>query len=121
MVKRVAPERQCDRVLSEDEIRALWKALEGEDVIIAAVFRLRLLTAQREGELLGATWDEIDLTSGWWTIPKERAKNGLAHRVPLSPASAEAPAIRSAPGRRVGHNRGRHPRLIAESRAERRR
>ena len=84
MVKRVAPERQRDRVLSEDEIRAVWKALDAEDAIIAAVFRLRLMTAQRGGEVLGATWDEIDLTRGWWTIPAARSKNGLAHRVPLS-------------------------------------
>jgi integrase len=33
----------------------------------------------------GAAWSEIDLVSGWWTIPAERSKNGLAHRVPLSP------------------------------------
>jgi integrase len=49
------------------------------------LFRLRLLTAQRGGELHGATWQEIDLVGGWWTIPAERSKNGLAHRVPLSP------------------------------------
>jgi integrase len=85
MVKRAAPERQRDRVLSEDEVRAVWKALDDEDAIIAAVFRLRLFTAQRGGEVLGATWSEIDLASGWWTIPAGRSKNGLAHRVPLSP------------------------------------
>ena len=28
-------------------------------------------------------WDELDLDNGWWTIPGDRAKNGLAHRVPL--------------------------------------
>ena len=84
MVKRVAPERQRDRVLSEDEIRKVWKALDEEDAIIAGVFRLRLMTAQRGGEVLAATWDEIDLTRGWWTIPAARSKNGLAHRVPLS-------------------------------------
>jgi integrase len=84
MIKRLAPERQRDRVLNEDETRALWKALDDEDAVIAAVFRLRLLTAQRGGEVLGATWREIDLARGWWTIPAERSKNGLAHRVPLS-------------------------------------
>ena len=99
MVKRVAPERQRDRVLSEDEIRALWKALDSEDAIIAAVFRLRLLTAQRGGEVLGATWDEMDLTSGWWTIPAARSKNGLAHRVPLSPQALKVlKALRSVTG-----------------------
>jgi integrase len=29
-------------------------------------------------------WDDVDLETGWWTIPAEVAKNGLAHRVPLS-------------------------------------
>ena len=85
MVKRVAPERQRDRVLSEDEVRAVWKALNDERPMVAALFRLRLLTAQRGGELHGARWDEIDLKGGWWTIPATRAKNGLTHRVPLSP------------------------------------
>jgi integrase len=84
MVKRLAPERQRDRVLSEDEIRKFWKALDDEQPIVAALFRLRLLTAQRGGEVHGASWDEMDLTAGWWTIPAERSKNGLAHRVPLS-------------------------------------
>jgi integrase len=57
--------------------------------VIAALFRLRLLTAQRGGEVQGAAWSEIDLVGRWWTIPPERSKNGLAHRVPLS-----APAVR---------------------------
>jgi integrase len=89
MIKHPAPERQRDRVLTEDEIRAFWKALDGEQKMIAALFRLRLLTAQRGGELHGAKWHEIDLVSGWWTIPAERSKNKLAHRVPLSPQAVQ--------------------------------
>ncbi len=84
LIKRLAPERQRDRVLSEDEIRKFWKALDNEQPIIAALFRLRLLTAQRGGEVHGARWDEMELTTGWWTIPAARSKNSLAHRVPLS-------------------------------------
>lgn len=84
-IKWLAPERQRDRVLSEDEIRRFWAALDEEHPITAALFRLRLLTAQRGGEVHGATWDEMDLQSGWWTIPAERSKNKLTHRVPLSP------------------------------------
>jgi integrase len=85
MVKRVVRERPRDRVLSEDEIRAVWSALDDEHQVMAALIRLRLLTAQRGGELHGARWDEVDLVSGWWTIPGDRSKNGLSHRVPLSP------------------------------------
>ena len=84
MIKRPAAERPRQRVLSEDEIRHVWKAVLLEDRIVSALFRLRLLTAQRGGEVQGAAWSEIDLVAGWWTIPPERSKNGLAHRVPLS-------------------------------------
>ena len=65
--------------------RLVWTALDGESPLIAALFRIRLLTAQRGGEVHGAAWSELDLANGWWTIPAERSKNGLAHRVPLSP------------------------------------
>ena len=85
MVKPPGEEKQRERVLSEDEIRLVWKALDDESPLIAALFRIRLLTAQRGGEVHGAAWSEFDLATGWWTIPAERSKNGLAHRVPLSP------------------------------------
>lgn len=85
MVKQPGQEKQRERVLSEDEIRRVWKALDDESPLITTLFRIRLLTAQRGGEVHGAAWAELDLRSAWWTIPAERSKNGLAHRVPLSP------------------------------------
>jgi len=75
-------ENRSDRVLREEEIRAVWLALAAEALSTAATFKLRLLTAQRGAEVLAMRWDQI--SSGWWTIPAEIAKNGLAHRVPLS-------------------------------------
>jgi len=84
-VENPGHEHQRDRVLSEDEIKRLWETLETEKSWSAAIFRLGILTAQRRGEILGMRWDELDLTAGWWTIPADRAKNGLAHRVPLTP------------------------------------
>jgi integrase len=82
-------ERQRDRVLTEDEIKTLWKDLDNEQLPVASTFKLRLLTAQRGGEVLSVEWKELDLDNAWWTIPAEKTKNGLAHRVPLSP-----PAVR---------------------------
>jgi integrase len=82
-ISRPGKEHERDRVLSEDEIKAIWKALDKEKPIMAATFRLRLLTAQRGGEVHSMRWDDID--GEWWTIPAEFAKNGLSHRVPLSP------------------------------------
>ena len=34
-------------------------------------------------------WDEMDLRTGWWTIPAERVKNKLTHAVPLPPLAVE--------------------------------
>jgi integrase len=45
---------------------------------------MTILTATRTKESLGARWSEIDLENRLWTIPKERMKAGVEHRVPLS-------------------------------------
>jgi len=89
LIKRVVREQARDRVLTEDEIRSVWSALDDEQPLMAGLIRLRLLTAQRGGELLGARWEEIEMATGWWTIPASRSKNKVSHRVPLSP-----PALR---------------------------
>lgn len=86
-VPRPVTEVARDRVLAPDEIRRLWKALDGESSKAVAVFKLALLTAARRGELLGMEWSELDLDAAWWTIPAARSKNGLAHRVPLVPSA----------------------------------
>lgn len=85
MVKRPALETKRDRVLSEAELRALWAAIEDYGGVITPIFKLRLLTAQRGGEIATMRWEDLDLDAGWWTIPAERSKNKLSHRVPLSP------------------------------------
>ncbi|MBI4474766.1 MAG: tyrosine-type recombinase/integrase [Acidobacteria bacterium] len=82
-------EKERDRVLGEDEIRAMWAACEKEESLVAEQLKLRLLTAQRGGEVSRMQWTEVDFESAWWTIPAEKAKNGLSHRVPLS-----APALK---------------------------
>lgn len=43
-----------------------------------------ILGANRTGEVIGATWREIDLEAKVWTIPAERMKMGFIHRVPLT-------------------------------------
>jgi integrase len=43
-----------------------------------------ILTAARSGEIRGATWTELDLETGLWTIPAVRMKMGRTHAVPLS-------------------------------------
>jgi len=95
-LSKPSPETQRERVLTEDEIRAVWAACDAEPGIIADAFRLMLVTAQPRGEVLSMRWQDVD--GAWWTIPAERAKNGLSHRVPLSP---QALAILDRPRRRA--------------------
>jgi integrase len=54
----------------------------------ALALEFAILTAARTGEVLGATWAEIDLDAQVWTIPADRMKAGKEHRIPLS-----APAV----------------------------
>ena len=42
-----------------------------------------VLTVTRSGEARGARWDEIDIGAETWTVPAERMKGGIEHRVPL--------------------------------------
>jgi len=83
-VKAPAKEQQRQRVLSEAEIRAVWRGFDQLTLILGSLFKLRLLTAQRGHELESMRWEDVDLPGGWWTIPPHSAKNNLAHRVPLS-------------------------------------
>lgn len=62
-------------------IRRLYTEEGGTGVALALEFLI--LTAARTSEVLGATWSEIDLEQGTWTIPDNRMKAGREHRVPL--------------------------------------
>jgi integrase len=93
-VRAPAPEQRRDRVLTTDEIRALWHGLEGAKMMAEGTklaLKLQLTTGQRKAEIVSARWDEIDFNDGggWWTIPPEKSKNKMAHRVPLSPLALE--------------------------------
>ncbi|MFP6558339.1 tyrosine-type recombinase/integrase [Paraburkholderia sp. B3] len=59
----------------------------GDNTRVALLFLI--LTAARSGEVRGATWGEFDLDAGIWTVPGERMKAKIPHRVPL-PAAAHA-------------------------------
>ncbi|MGH9888191.1 MAG: tyrosine-type recombinase/integrase [bacterium] len=51
---------------------------------MSAWFRLRLVTAQRGGELLQMRWQDVDPMSHFWTIPGGFVKNAHGHRVYLN-------------------------------------
>jgi integrase len=77
---------QRDRILTGEEIKDFWEKLSTTKMADTTklALKLQLVTAQRRGEVATIAWDDLDLESGWWTIPTERSKNKLPHRVPLS-------------------------------------
>jgi integrase len=85
-IERPAAENKRDRVLSVAEIGAFWHGLDHLPIAdsIRLALKFQLATAQRRGECAEASWAECDFDESVWTIPAERAKNGVAHRVPLS-------------------------------------
>ncbi|WP_386684569.1 tyrosine-type recombinase/integrase [Loktanella sp. R86503] len=64
-----------------------YRALSLRDSIAPVALQLLALTAARSGEIRGATWQEIDLSAGIWTIPADRMKMDREHRVPFGSAA----------------------------------
>jgi integrase len=85
-----------DRVLTQDELRKLWRSL-GDDRF-SDIVRLLLLTGQRRTEIGRLTWAEIDLERKLIVLAPDRTKNSRAHEVPLS---AQALAILQRQDRRT--------------------
>lgn len=83
-VKKPTKEKTRERLLTWDEIRRLWEACSTQNAYVCAWFRLRLVTAQRGGELLQMRWPDIDPKSHFWTIPAQFVKNAHGHRVFLN-------------------------------------
>ena len=82
-IKAPARENSRDRVLTDEELQAVWS---GADVIsypYGEIVKLLILTGQRLGEVRGMRWDEIDFRESVWSISSERTKAGRAHEVPL--------------------------------------
>jgi integrase len=71
------------------DVPAFMVELQNNGSLSAKALQLLILTAVRTGEVLGATWDEIDLEAAVWTIPADRMKAKREHRVPLSGAALE--------------------------------
>ena len=65
---------------------AFMTKLRSQNGVAAQALEFTILTAARTGEVIGATWGEIDLDQALWTVPAERMKARNEHKVPLSDA-----------------------------------
>lgn len=65
------------------EVPAFIARLRERVSIGRAALEALILTAARSGEIRGATWSEVDLETGLWSVPAERMKMARTHHVPL--------------------------------------
>lgn len=71
------------------EAPAFLAELRQREGIAARALEFAMLTAARTGEVIGATWDELDLRGSVWTVPGKRMKGGEQHLVHLSARAIE--------------------------------
>lgn len=95
--KRQKLQRGHHPALPYANVPAFLAALRKREAMAARAMEFTILTAARSGEVLGATWSEIDLDTRTWTVPASRMKAGREHRVPLTePAMSILTALEAA-------------------------
>lgn len=87
-------ERQRDRVLSDDELKAVWKGAGEIGWPFGAVIQLLILTGARRQEIAALRWSEVVTQDAaqprerdappYIALSGERTKNGEPHKIPLS-------------------------------------
>lgn len=82
--KLIGERKPRQRVLTDDELRAYWKAAGKMGYPFGPLYRLAALTGARRAEIGEAEWSEFDLDKAIWTVPPERFKSDSEHLVPLS-------------------------------------
>jgi integrase len=82
---RRPPPKSRERVLSDDELVAVWKACDGLAPQYGALVRLLILSGQRLRECGHMKRSELSAGLALWTLPGERTKNARVHTVPLAP------------------------------------
>jgi integrase len=97
-----------DRVLSDEEAGAIWRAACKAPYPFGAIVRLLILTGQRREEVAGMTWAELSEDLATWTIPATRTKNGIPHLVPLSQRARDL--LHALPSDKLGDVQGAHQR-----------
>ena len=75
--------------LNYRQIGEFMADLRRRDSTSARCLEFLILTAARTGEVIGATWNEVDLAARIWTIPANRMKGNREHRIPLSDRAVE--------------------------------
>ncbi len=83
-ITRPAATRARDRVLDDQELKSIWRAVDGSGIPFEPIVKLLILTGQRRGEVTAMQWRELDLENCIWSIPAERTKSNRAQSLPLT-------------------------------------
>lgn len=78
-----------DRVLKDWELMLVWSASAELGYPFGPLIRLLILTGARREEVAGLSWCEVSQSSGLWSLPSARAKNGHAIEIALSSGAME--------------------------------
>jgi integrase len=99
---RPAEEQDRDRVLSDDELAAIYQAADELGYPYGPHIQLLTLTAQRLNEVARMTWEQVDVGAALWTLPRAETKAKRIHDVPLS--SSALAILKSLPRFKAGQS-----------------
>ena len=100
-VKKPTEEKGRERMLSDDEVRWLWRACDEINFPFGPITKLLVLTGARRNEVRAMLEGELNLRQRTWTIAATRSKNGLAHEIALTAVLTviqSAPSVRNKAG-----------------------
>lgn len=79
-------EKPRERILSDDELKAIWAVADALEDPSRALVKCWILTAQRRDEVRQMRWEELDLAARIWRLPGSRNKGKRDHLLPLPKA-----------------------------------
>ena len=110
MKRTSSKDRARTRILTDDELRAIWKQAE-EPGPFGALVRLLLLTGQRRSKVASMRWEDVSL-DGVWSVPTESRQKGTGRELVLPEMALDIikaqPRFASSPYVLAGRYRGAH-------------
>ncbi|ACM02186.1 tyrosine-type recombinase/integrase [Cereibacter sphaeroides] len=84
-LEKAVQEQPRDRVMSLEEVRAVYDATFQMGSLWGPLVRMLVLTLQRRSEVAGLKWSEVDFDGECMTVAGGRTKNRKMHKTHLAP------------------------------------
>lgn len=97
---KIAPVKH-HAALPYTDVPAFIREMRARDGLTGEALEFLILTAARTGEIIGMTWDEVDLKAKVWAVPAKRMKANREHKVPLCARAVEILKDQPRDGERV--------------------